>query len=69
MTGKGHSMKWRRGHEQRWLKGVPGFTGQCAKCGDVVRVGATGGSTAWISFEDAQGGQYGPRLCRRRRPR
>ena len=69
MSRKGHVLNWRRGHGQRWLRGCPGFTGACERCGDLVRVASTGSNTMYLAYEDAWGKPHGPRRCSRRRLR
>jgi hypothetical protein len=65
----GHQVTWRRGHGKRWLKDVPGYTGQCALCGGTVRVAPTGDGTAYCGYEGAMAKKLmsGPRRCARGR--
>jgi hypothetical protein len=67
LAERGHRVKWRRGHGQRWLKGDPGFTGRCERCGDVMRVAAVEPGGAWRHYEDAAGKQHNMRKCSGRR--
>jgi hypothetical protein len=62
LTGRGHSIRWRRGHGQPWLKGIPGWTGRCERCGDVIRVAALDGGGV-RSYEDADGKARSMRKC------
>ena len=68
MAGRGHDMQWQAGHGQDWMRGVPGWTGQCGKCGDIVIVACDNPHTAWTLFAGHEGEQRrAPRRCRRRR--
>lgn len=69
LTGRGHRMRWRRGTGERWLRGVPGWTGRCEHCGDVIRVAALGAGGVFRSYEDAAGRLHSMRKCTRRQSR
>lgn len=66
LTGRGHSIKWRRGHGRRWLKDCPGWTGRCGTCGDVIVVAAVDGGV-YRTYEDRDGKPHSNRNCRGRR--
>lgn len=66
MAKRGHAMKWKPGHGRRWMRGKPGWTGQCGKCGDVVIEADATPDTAFVYHGDHEGKRAGPRKCRRR---
>lgn len=68
LTARGHSVKWRRGHGQRWLKGCPGWTGRCETCGDVIKLAAVD-SGVFHEYVDASERPHNMRNCTRRQRR